>query len=48
MIGWQDRPCMNLFVMYRSFGVVPQGMDVLFPVVLFGDFRSPFLAIFME
>jgi hypothetical protein len=28
--------------------VVPQGSDVLFPFVLFGDFRSPFLAIFLE
>jgi hypothetical protein len=28
--------------------VVPQGLDVLFPFVLFGDFRSPFLAIFLE
>jgi hypothetical protein len=45
MIGRQGRPCMNLFVMYRWFGVVPQGLDVLFPFVLFGDFRSPFLAI---
>jgi hypothetical protein len=27
---------------------VPQGLDVLFPFVLFGDFRSPFLAIFLE
>jgi hypothetical protein len=26
--------------MYRWFGVVPQGLDVLFPFVLFGDFRS--------
>jgi hypothetical protein len=25
--------------------VVPQGLDVLFPVVLGGDFRSPFLVI---
>jgi hypothetical protein len=23
-------------------------LDVLFPFVLFGDFRSPFLAIFLE
>jgi hypothetical protein len=34
--------------MYRWFSVVPQGLDVLFPFVLFGDFRSPFLAIFLE
>jgi hypothetical protein len=38
MIGWQARPCMNLFGMYRSFGVVPQGFVELFPVVLGGDF----------
>jgi hypothetical protein len=31
--------------MYRLFGVVPQGLDVLFPVVLVGDFRSPLLVI---
>jgi hypothetical protein len=34
MIGRQARPCMNIFGMYRSFGVVPQGFVVLFPVVL--------------
>jgi hypothetical protein len=28
--------------------VVPQALDVLFPFVLFGDFQSPFLAIFLE
>jgi hypothetical protein len=28
--------------------VIPQGLDVLFPFVPFGDFRSPFLAIFLE
>jgi hypothetical protein len=28
--------------------VVPQGLDVLFPFVLFGDFQSLFLAIFLE
>jgi hypothetical protein len=27
--------------------VVPQGLDVLFPVVLVGDFRSPLLLIFI-
>jgi hypothetical protein len=48
MIGQQARPCMNLFVMYKRFGVVPQGLDVLFPFILFGDFRSLFLAIFLE
>jgi hypothetical protein len=48
MIRRQARPCMNLFVMYRSFGVVPQGLDVLFLFILFGDSRSLFLAIFLE
>jgi hypothetical protein len=43
MIGRQARPCMNLFVI----GVVPQGLDVLFSFVLFGDFRSLFLGIFL-
>jgi hypothetical protein len=38
MIGWQARPCKNLCC-----GVVRQGLDVLFPVVLGGDFRSPLL-----
>jgi hypothetical protein len=28
--------------------MVPQGLDVLFPFVLFGDFQSHFLAIFLE
>jgi hypothetical protein len=28
--------------------VVPQGLDVLFPFVLFGDFQNLFLAIFLE
>jgi hypothetical protein len=27
--------------------VVPQGLVVLFPVVLGGDFRSPFLMVFL-
>jgi hypothetical protein len=31
--------------MYRWFGVVRQGLDVLFPVVLGGDFQSPVLVI---
>jgi hypothetical protein len=39
---------MNLFVMYRGFDVVSQGLDVLFLFVLFGAFWSPFLAIFLE
>jgi hypothetical protein len=34
--------------MYRWFGVVPHGLDVLFPFILFGYFRSFFLAIFWE
>jgi hypothetical protein len=37
---------MNLFGMYRCFGVVPQGFVVLLPVVLGGDFRSPLLVVF--
>jgi hypothetical protein len=48
MIGRQARPCMKLFVMYRRFGVVPQGLVVLFPYVLGGDFRSPLLVDFLE
>jgi hypothetical protein len=48
MIGRQARPCMNLFVMYRRFGVVPQGLDVVFPFVLCGDFRIPLLVDFLE
>jgi hypothetical protein len=40
MIGRKARPCTNLFGMYRRFGVVPQGLDVLFLFVLFGEFRS--------
>jgi hypothetical protein len=47
MIERQAIPCMNLFVMYRRFGVVPQGLDVLFPFVLFADFRSPLLVDFL-
>jgi hypothetical protein len=47
MIGRQARPCMNLLVMYRRFGVVPQGFVVLFPVVLSGDFRSPLVVVFL-
>jgi hypothetical protein len=38
---------MNLFGMYRLFGVVPQGFIVLFPVVLGGDFQSPLLVDFL-
>jgi hypothetical protein len=48
MIVREPRPCINLFVMYRWFSVVPQGLDVLFPLVLFGDFQSLFLVIFLE
>jgi hypothetical protein len=47
MIGRQARPCMNLLGMYRLFDVVPQGLVVLFPVVLGGDFRSPLLVFFL-
>jgi hypothetical protein len=47
MIGRQARPCMNLFGMYRLFSVVPQGLVVLFLVVLGGDFRSPLLMVFL-
>jgi hypothetical protein len=47
MIGRQARPCMNLLGMYRSFGVVPQGLVVLFAVVLGGDFRSPLFVVFL-
>jgi hypothetical protein len=46
MIGRQARPCMNLFGMYRRFGVVRQGFVVLFPVVRGGDFRSSLLVVF--
>jgi hypothetical protein len=45
MIGRQARTCMNLCGMYRSFSVVPQALDVSFPVFLSGDFRSPVLVI---
>jgi hypothetical protein len=38
---------MNLCGMYRLFGVVPRDLDVLFPVVLGGDFRCPLLVIFL-
>jgi hypothetical protein len=38
---------MNLLGMYRSFSVVPQGLVVLFPVVLGGDFWSPLLVVFL-
>jgi hypothetical protein len=39
MYVWQARPCTNLHGLYRWFGVVPQGCEVLFPsfiVVFFG------------
>jgi hypothetical protein len=39
MYGWPARPCTNLHSLYRWFGVVPQGCEVLFPsffVVFFG------------
>jgi hypothetical protein len=38
---------MNLLGMYRLFSVVPQGLVVLFPVVLGADFWSPFLVVFL-
>jgi hypothetical protein len=44
----EARPCMNLYGMYRWFGVVPQGLFEFFPVFLFGDFQSLFLAIFLR
>jgi hypothetical protein len=47
MIGRQARPCMYLFGMYRLFGVVPQGLVVLFLFVLCGDFWSPLLVDFL-
>jgi hypothetical protein len=43
MYGWQARPCMNLHDMYRWFGVVPQGGEVFFLILLCGDFRSSLL-----
>jgi hypothetical protein len=46
MYGWQAIPCMNLHGMYRWFGVVPQGGEVLFPsffVVFFGALCCAFL-----
>jgi hypothetical protein len=39
MYGWQARPCTNLHGLYRWFGVVPQGCEVIFPsffVAIFG------------
>jgi hypothetical protein len=48
MIGRQARPCMNLLMMYRYFDVVREGLDVLFPFVLCGDFRSPLLVDLLE
>jgi hypothetical protein len=43
MIARQARPCMNLFGIYRCFGMVPQGLVVFLPFFLFGDFRGLFL-----
>jgi hypothetical protein len=45
MYGWQVRPCTNLHGMYRWFGVVPQGCEVLFLVLLCGDFWSSLLCL---
>jgi hypothetical protein len=39
----QARPCMNLFGMYRLFGVVPRGLVVFLLFFLFGDFQGLFL-----
>jgi hypothetical protein len=36
MYGWQARPCMNLYGMYRWFGVVPQGGFPVLLVLIFG------------
>jgi hypothetical protein len=41
MVGRQAIPCMNLFGVYRRFNIVPQGLDVSLPFLLFGDFWSP-------
>jgi hypothetical protein len=46
MYVWQARPCTNLHGMYRWFGVVPQGGEVLFPsfsVVIFEALCCAFL-----
>jgi hypothetical protein len=46
MYGWQSRPCTNLHGMYRWFGVVPQGREVLFSsffVVIFEALCCDFL-----
>jgi hypothetical protein len=49
MIGRQARPCMNLFGMYRLFGVVPQGLvccSRLFLVVILEPSLGGFLSVF--
>jgi hypothetical protein len=46
MYGWQARTCTNLHGLYRWFGVVPQGGEVLFAsffVVIFGALCCDFL-----
>jgi hypothetical protein len=51
MYGWQARPCMNFHGMYRWFGMVPQGGEVLFPsffVVIFGALCCAFLGRVMS
>jgi hypothetical protein len=53
MIGLKARPCMNLFGMYRLFGVVSQGFIVSLQFSLFGDFwslllRSSFISRFVD
>jgi hypothetical protein len=47
MLKRHARPCMNLFGMNRWFRVVPQGRDVSFPFILFGDLRNLFLENFL-
>jgi hypothetical protein len=47
MIGRQARPCMNLLGMYRWFGVVPQGLVVLFPGCSWWWFSEPSLGGFL-
>jgi hypothetical protein len=45
MYGWQARSCMNLYGMYRWFGVVPQVLVLPFPssfLVIFGDLYCDF------
>jgi hypothetical protein len=41
--GWQARPCTNLHGMYRWFGVVPQGGEVIFGALCWWSFEDDFL-----